>query len=70
VDEALEMLSPDFPKLYFRIGRPSIPPEKFVWVLLSHAPLGGRHADRGLGQHEELDAEGWRFPRWLGWRPW
>jgi len=34
VDEALEMLSPNFPKLYFRIARPSIPPEKLVWALM------------------------------------
>ena len=30
VDEALEVLSPAFSKLYSQIGRPSIPPEKLL----------------------------------------
>ena len=30
VDEALEVLSADFSKLYSQIGRPSIPPEKLL----------------------------------------
>ena len=37
VDEALEVLSPDFSKLYSQIGRPSIPPEKLLRALLVQA---------------------------------
>jgi transposase len=37
VDEALEVLSPDFDGLYSRIGRPSIPPEKLLRALLLQA---------------------------------
>jgi transposase len=34
VDEALEVLSPEFERLYARVGRPSIPPEKLLRALL------------------------------------
>ena len=37
VDEALEVLSPDFERLYSKIGRPSIPPEKLLRALLLQA---------------------------------
>lgn len=37
VDEALEVLSPDFDRLYSKIGRPSIPPEKLLRALLLQA---------------------------------
>jgi transposase len=37
VDEALEILSPEFEKLYAPIGRPSIPPEKLLRALLLQA---------------------------------
>lgn len=37
VDEALEVLSPEFDQLYSRIGRPSIPPEKLLRALLLQA---------------------------------
>jgi transposase len=37
VDEALEVLSPAFAKLYAPIGRPSIPPEKLLRALLLQA---------------------------------
>ena len=37
MDEALEVLSPDFEKLYSPIGRPSIPPEKLLRALLVQA---------------------------------
>ena len=37
VDEALVVLSPEFEKLYSRIGRPSIPPEKLLRALLLQA---------------------------------
>jgi len=37
VDEALEVLSPQFEGLYSRIGRPSIPPEKLMRALLLQA---------------------------------
>jgi len=37
VDEALAALSPDFDRLYSRIGRPSIPPEKLLRALLLQA---------------------------------
>lgn len=37
VDEALEVLSPEFEGLYSRIGRPSIPPEKLLRALLLQA---------------------------------
>ncbi|MBO9170752.1 IS5/IS1182 family transposase, partial [Rhizobium sp. L245/93] len=33
VDEALEVLSPDFEAMYSAIGRPSIPPEKLLRAL-------------------------------------
>jgi transposase len=37
VDEALEVLSPAFERLYAKIGRPSIPPEKLLRALLLQA---------------------------------
>jgi transposase len=37
VDEALEVLSADFERLYSKIGRPSIPPEKLLRALLLQA---------------------------------
>ncbi|NTJ65383.1 transposase [Agrobacterium rhizogenes] len=37
VDEALEILSPDFEAMYSAIGRPSIPPEKLLRALLLQA---------------------------------
>jgi transposase len=37
VDEALEVLSADFERMYSRIGRPSIPPEKLLRALLLQA---------------------------------
>lgn len=37
VDEALEVLSPEFERLYARVGRPSIPPEKLLRALLLQA---------------------------------
>jgi transposase len=37
VDEALEVLSPEFEGLYSTIGRPSIPPEKLLRALLLQA---------------------------------
>lgn len=37
VDEALELMSPDFEGLYSKIGRPSIPPEKLLRALLLQA---------------------------------
>ena len=36
-DEALEVLSPEFEKLYSRVGRPSIAPEKLLRALLLQA---------------------------------
>jgi len=37
VDEALEVLSPEFEALYSKVGRPSIPPEKLMRALLLQA---------------------------------
>jgi transposase len=37
VDEALEVLSPEFEVLYSKVGRPSIPPEKLLRALLLQA---------------------------------
>lgn len=37
VDEALDILSPEFEGLYSKIGRPSIPPEKLLRALLLQA---------------------------------
>ncbi|WP_366554818.1 IS5 family transposase [Aquibaculum sediminis] len=37
VDEALEVLSPSFERLYSRLGRPSIAPEKLLRALLLQA---------------------------------
>ena len=37
VDEALEVLSPEFEQLYSKVGRPSIPPEKLLRALLLQA---------------------------------
>jgi transposase len=42
VDEALEVLSPEFERLYSKIGRPSIPPEKLLRALLLQAFYGIR----------------------------
>jgi transposase len=37
VDEALAALSPEFQKLYTKLGRPSIPPERLLRALLLQA---------------------------------
>jgi transposase len=37
VDEALEVLSPEFERLYAAVGRPSVPPEKLLRALLLQA---------------------------------
>ena len=37
MDEALEVLSPEFEQLYSKLGRPSIPPEKLLRALLLQA---------------------------------
>lgn len=37
VDEALDVLSPEFERLYAAVGRPSIPPEKLLRALLLQA---------------------------------
>ena len=37
VDEALDVLSPDFDKIYAQAGRPSIAPEKLLRALLLRA---------------------------------
>src|SRR5215467_1585133 len=37
VDEALAELSPEFEKLYAKLGRPSIPPERLLRALLLQA---------------------------------
>jgi len=37
VDETLEVLSPEFEKLYAKVGRPSVPPEKLLRALLLQA---------------------------------
>ena len=42
VDEALEVLAPTFERLYSKIGRPSIPPEKLMRALLLQAFYGIR----------------------------
>jgi transposase len=52
VDEALEVLSPEFERLYAKIGRPSIPPEKLMRTLLLQAFYGIR-SERQL--IEQLD---------------
>jgi transposase len=52
VDEALEVLSPEFERLYSKLGRPSIPPEKLLRALLLQAFYGIR-SERQL--MEQLD---------------
>jgi transposase len=52
VDEALEVLSPEFERLYSKIGRPSIPPEKLLRALPLQAFYGIR-SERQL--MEQLD---------------
>ncbi len=52
VDEALEVLSPAFERLYSKVGRPSIPPEKLLRALLLQAFFSVR-AERQL--MEQLD---------------
>jgi transposase len=52
VDEALAVLSPAFERLYSKIGRPSIPPEKLMRALLLQAFYGIR-SERQL--MEQLD---------------
>ena len=42
VDEALDVLSPQFEGLYSQVGRPSIPPEKLLRALLLQAFYGVR----------------------------
>src|SRR6201985_917215 len=52
VDGALEALSGDFAKLYAKLGRPSIPPERLLRTLLLQAFYTGR-SERQL--MEQLD---------------
>lgn len=52
VDEALEVLSPEFERLYATVGRPSIPPEKLLRALLLQAFFSVR-SERHL--MEQLD---------------
>lgn len=52
VDEALEVLSPEFERLYATVGRPSIPPEKLLRGLLLQA-LYSIRSERQL--MEQLD---------------
>ncbi len=52
VDKALDVLSPELERLYSRVGRPSIPPEKLLRALLLQAFYGIR-SERQL--MEQLD---------------
>jgi transposase len=54
VDEALEELSPEFDRLYSRIGRPSIPPEKLLRALLLQAFYSVR-SERQLMERLDYD---------------
>ena len=54
VNEALEALSGDFSKLYSRIGRPSIPPERLLRALLLQAFYSIR-SERQLMERLEYD---------------
>jgi len=57
VDEALEVLSADFERLYTRLGRPSIPPEKPLRALLLHASTTDLEAKlyrKGNGRESKL----------------
>ena len=57
VDEALDVLSPEFDRLYARIGRPGIAPEKLLRALLLQAFYSVRHADPGLGFPQVVPAQ-------------
>ena len=52
VDEALDVLSPEFDQLYARVGRPGIAPEKLLRALLLQA-LYSIRSERQL--MEQLD---------------
>jgi hypothetical protein len=68
VDEAWEVLSAEFDRMYAPPGRPLVAPEKLLRALLLQAfysvscsranIFGGRDTDRGLGVVEELPPEG------------
>jgi transposase len=54
VNETLEALSPEFSKLYSRMGRPSIPPERLLRALLVQAFYSIR-SERQLVERIEFD---------------
>ena len=67
VDEALEVLSPEFSKLYSQIGRPSIPPEKLLWALLLQA-FNSARSERQLMEQLNYNLKfrwfvGWSMPK-------
>ena len=51
-DEALKRLSPEFDRMYSKVGRASVPPERLL-----KASLLISLSDRGGGQHQELPTE-------------
>ena len=57
VDEALEVLSPEFEGLYAKLGRPSIPPEKLLRALLLQAFYSIR------SEHQLMEQLDYRAPR-------
>jgi transposase len=70
VDEGLAALSAEFEKLYAKLGRPSIAPEKLLRALLLQAFYSVR-SERQL--MEQLDynllfrwLSGWRWTPWCG----
>jgi transposase len=62
VNETLDVLSGDFERLYGRIGRPSIPPEKLLRALLLQAFYSIR-SERQLMERLDFDLLFRWFPR-------
>jgi len=62
VDQALRELSPEFAKMYSKVGRPSIPPEQAVArSAATDAVLGAQRAaaDGGAGTTTSCSAGSW-----------
>jgi len=58
VNDALAAMNARFNEIYAESGRDSIAPQKLIRALLLQ--VGRRHADSGVGEPEELSAQGWQ----------
>ena len=73
VDEALDVLAPEFDRLYARVGRPGIAPEKLLRALLLQAFYSVRSERQLMEQIDDnllsAGSSDWRWVRRCGMRP-